>query len=625
MKCSDIVSFSAFFKMPPKSKQKRTLEEAAKRAREGIKMQKLEESSATSQQASSDYAGPSTPSQSTTMPPPVPRERSIVTPTESEMSEDSTFDPEREMKENSQLKMDQFSEDWVASLDRDDRVSLGIFLTHHLEQPVGFSKLMAAEYTGMMVGKSEHTVRQWRTNFVENGFEVPDNKQGRYQRSGILWSSEELNEKATKYVRENANVKGQPNLTAGSFCQWINDHLLPNSNLEPGFPRKVSVETSRQWLHKLGFEQLSPSKGMYFDGHEREDVIVYRQKLVNMIEIGFLHPDQAPTPEAAQTFPAAIALASTETRNKTVVFFHDECTFQANDDQTRLWGKKGEFVIRPKSKGSGIMVSDFVDERNGYLRLTDEEYERVRAKDPTIKQEARAFLEYGESRDGYWNRDKFVTQLHEAIKIAEVKYPKSDGWKYVWIFDQSSCHTAMADDALDASKMNVNPGGKQPVMRDTMWAGKVQKMVFNLGIPKGMKAVLEERGINTQTLKGEQMRTILRNHDDFKNEQPKIIRFLEEKGHRALFLPKFHPELNPIERVWAQAKQYTKAYCKYNIISLRRNVNPGLDTVQLQNIKKFHRKARDYMFAYFEGHVAGRQLEDKVKLYKSHRRVRANV
>ena len=29
------------------------------------------------------------------------------------------------------------------------------------------------------------------------------------------------------------------------------------------------------------------------------------------------------------------------------------------------------------------MVSDFVDERNGYHRLTDKEYERVRAKDPT--------------------------------------------------------------------------------------------------------------------------------------------------------------------------------------------------------------------------------------------------
>ena len=43
--------------------------------------------------------------------------------------------------------------------------------------------------------------------------------------------------------------------------------------------------------------------------------------------------------------------------------------------------------------------------------------------------------------------------------------------------DQSSCHKAMAENALDASAMNVKPGGKQPKMRDTVWAGRVGKVV----------------------------------------------------------------------------------------------------------------------------------------------------
>jgi len=51
--------------------------------------------------------------------------------------------------------------------------------------------------------------------------------------------------------------------------------------------------------------------------------------------------------------------------------------------------------------------------------------------------------------------------MKKAIKIAEFKYPKSDGWKHVWIFDQSSCHAAMGDDTLDVSKMNVNSGGSR--------------------------------------------------------------------------------------------------------------------------------------------------------------------
>ena len=63
----------------------------------------------------------------------------------------------------------------------------------------------------------------------------------------------------------------------------------------------------------------------------------------------------------------------------------------------------------------------------------------------------------------------------------------------------------MADDALDANKMNVNPGVKQRQMRDTMWQGKVQKMNFQLGVPKGMRLVLQERGINTTGMGADQM------------------------------------------------------------------------------------------------------------------------
>ena len=56
--------------------------------------------------------------------------------------------------------------------------------------------------------------------------------------------------------------------------------------------------------------------------------------------IGFLHPDHAPTPEAACAFPSTLPLASLETREKIVVFFHDESTFQANEDQTHVGTKR---------------------------------------------------------------------------------------------------------------------------------------------------------------------------------------------------------------------------------------------------------------------------------------------
>ena len=46
---------------------------------------------------------------------------------------------------------------------------------------------------------------------------------------------------------------------------------LPNSVLEPGYPRRVSAETARKWLHELGFDVLQMLKGVFIDGHERPD------------------------------------------------------------------------------------------------------------------------------------------------------------------------------------------------------------------------------------------------------------------------------------------------------------------------------------------------------------------
>ena len=264
--------------------------------------------------------------------------------------------------------------------------------------------------------------------------------------------------------------------------------------------------------------------------------------------------------------------------------------------------------MKPKSKGAGIMVSDFIDEYNGFLALTDDEYKRAAEVNPSQKQYARAFLEYGENREGYWNRDRFIDQMKQAVEIAEIKYPKSEGWRHVWVFDHSSCHNAMADDALDVNKMNVNPGGKQRIMRDTVWQGKAQSLTFSLGIPKGMKRVLQERGVDTTGMIADDMRKTLGEHDDFKNEKSMIEHFLLEKGHIPIFLPKYHPELNPIERVWAQLKRYTKGHCKYTLPLLRKNIPLAYDSVTIENIQNHFRKVRHFMFGYIEGLAPGKEL-----------------
>ena len=42
-------------------------------------------------------------------------------------------------------------------------------------------------------------------------------------------------------------------------------------------------------------------------------------------------------------------------------------------------------------------------------------------------------------------------------------------------------------------------------------------------------------------------------HADFQNEKTLADKYITDKGHWCLFLPKFHCELNPIEWVWEGA------------------------------------------------------------------------
>ena len=48
------------------------------------------------------------------------------------------------------------------------------------------------------------------------------------------------------------------------------------------------------------------------------------------------------------------------------------------------------------------MVSDFITERDGFLCLTEGEYQAANRNNPNIRVSARKLLEYGKSREGYW-------------------------------------------------------------------------------------------------------------------------------------------------------------------------------------------------------------------------------
>ena len=79
-------------------------------------------------------------------------------------------------------------------------------------------------------------------------------------------------------------------------------------------------------------------------------------------------------------------------------FFHDESIFNCNEDQPAQWGVKGQHMFQPKSKGLQITVFDFVDEKQGHLALTENEYHYASKDDPAIPKQERQLLVYDETR-----------------------------------------------------------------------------------------------------------------------------------------------------------------------------------------------------------------------------------
>jgi transposase len=65
---------------------------------------------------------------------------------------------------------------------------------------------------------------------------------------------------------------------------------------------------------------------------------------------------------------------------------------------------------------------------------------------------------------------------------------------------------------------------------------------------------LTERGISweEQWLRARLMQEV----DKYRDKKPMVEILAEEQGHKVLFLPVHHPELNPIELVWATVKHY---------------------------------------------------------------------
>jgi hypothetical protein len=411
----------------------------------------------------------------------------------------------------------------------------------------------------------------------------------------------------------------------------------------------LSRRTAVKWLQKMGYKLQDVRKGVYKDGHERVDVVEYRQEqflpalkeLENrMVRWELIESNGGE--ELRMVYPTNLPVGV----KPIVLIVHDESTFNANDGRSKIWIKDDHIPLKKKSRGKGIMVSDFLTPGGrlqvpeGTNLILDSEY-GIQPEGPKRLDSHRATcsIEYG--GDTWWDGDQLVDQvLQLAIPIFEVAFPDCQA---LFLFDNATSHSAYTKDALRASAMNLRPGGGQAKLWPSInsLTREIQPMVMADGSPKGLQMVLEERGIwrprlrvqcrrpdgkkNKLCLNGGSCcaRALIANEPDFKAQRSRLEEEVELKGHLVCFFPKYHCELNFIEYYWGAAKRYARRRCGYTIRALRNMVPECLNSVKPTLIWKYWARTERMMRAYREGIAYGTpDFKEKVtKTYRSHRRV----
>jgi hypothetical protein len=89
-------------------------------------------------------------------------------------------------------------------------------------------------------------------------------------------------------------------------------------------------------------------------------------------------------------------------------------------------------------------------------------------------------------------------------------------------------------------------------------------------------------------------------------------------GNICHFLPKFHPELNPIEYYWGWAKRYFRERSNGNFARAKILVAEALDACPLVVVRRFFRRAGRYLAVYKHG-ATGVFAEFAVRKFASHR------
>jgi hypothetical protein len=128
---------------------------------------------------------------------------------------------------------------------------------------------------------------------------------------------------------------------------------------------KISKPTIAAHLHRWGFSIGRHSRDVYFDGHERHDVVQYRKAWASRMMSYRLQMKEF----AGNDCDVVIDHTLQDGTKEIVLVTHDECYFNSNDDPAVTWKAHDESVIKKKGQRMGLMLSEFYCACHGLCAL----------------------------------------------------------------------------------------------------------------------------------------------------------------------------------------------------------------------------------------------------------------
>ncbi len=454
-------------------------------------------------------------------------------------------------------------------------------LTFYTDINKGRSWTASSELAAAAFGKGKRTarnIRRWMHSFIGDRENLPYNLYGMW--NILLLQKGELAHDILLHLQS----KGKT-VKAADIIEYLQE---PQVQTKHGLKKTISLATAKLWMHVMGYRFTKAPHGQYVDGHERNNVVEYRQTIF-LPTIAELQLNMRIWNDGV----AELTDSLQEGHCPIVVWYHDESTFYAHNRRMVYWVHTSEKAVpRAKGEGASLMVADFVSADFGWLCSPDKE------------ESARVLFKAGKNREGYFTNDDILKQTTNTMNILEKHYPEYD---HIFCFDNAKTHLKRDEDALSARRLPKFPTAEnQPVfgvernirgldgkpvygpngkilkekvrMADArLHNGDPQSLYFEEGHAKagdfkGMQVILEEHGytdLDYKKLRAECPKfqckpgetrccccRILYNKPDFRDVGSHLEKLCKTHGFRVVFLPKFHCELNFIEQCWCHAKRH---------------------------------------------------------------------